>query len=153
MVPRSTATCSLFALLCFALGLEGWAGPILRSVEPHPTILTCSLSLSLALALCVCARLTMNFHVHVQSCMRKIVCINVYMYVCMYVRGFVYLFVGLCMHVSTCNDVLCTFESRVVFDKTCLYHVPSHRDSYCGGGLVARLDVHPEIRNNFLRCP
>ena len=31
----------IYLLLCFALGLEGWAGPILRSVElPHPAILT-----------------------------------------------------------------------------------------------------------------
>ena len=39
-LPLSRSLCLSFSLLCFAVGLGGWADPIPRSVErPHPVIL------------------------------------------------------------------------------------------------------------------
>ena len=90
----------LHSLLCFALGLEGWAGPILRSVEPHPTILTCSLSLSRSRSVRVrtfnnefsCPRTIM----YEENSMYK--CIYVCMYVCTWICLLVCRFVYACEH-------------------------------------------------------
>ena len=46
--PERSLSLSLFALLCFAPGLGGWAVPTPRSVErPHPVSLSLSLCVSL----------------------------------------------------------------------------------------------------------